>query len=185
MPKIIDLTGQRFGRLLVVKRAESTPGGQATWLCRCDCGNETSVAGYSLRCGKTKSCGCLHRDVLDNARTKHGKEGTRLYVVWRGIKQRCYNPSHKSYQYYGGRGITICDGWRDNFQVFYEWAVANGYDENAPMGQCTIDRIDNDNGYSPDNCRWVDHKTQCNNRSHSGPLPKRKKIKSKTQEATK
>lgn len=177
MAKAIDLSGQRFGRLTVVERAGSyvSPDkkqSHALWLCICDCGNTSIVRAGMLRCGHIQSCGCLHREAFDKARTKHGKEGTRLYVVWSAMKQRCYNPSHKSYPRYGGNGITICDEWRDNFQAFYDWAMTNGYDDNAPTGQCTIDRIDNSKGYSPDNCRWVDQKTQCNNRSHSGPLPK-------------
>lgn len=93
--------------------------------------------------------------------------GSRLHIVWRSMNQRCYNPNKKSYPRYGGRGITVCDEWRNDFQAFYEWAIANGYDENADRYQCTIDRIDNDKGYSPDNCRWVDMKVQNNNKSNS------------------
>lgn len=127
--------------------------------------------------GNTKSCGCLLKDALRERRPKHGKTGTRLYKVWSSMKRRCYIRSHKDYDRYGGRGILVCDEWKTDFQAFYEWSIANGYDETAPRGQCTIDRIDNDKGYSPDNCRWVDIKTQCNNRSHSGPLPRSIDIK--------
>ena len=94
----------------------------------------------------------------------HGKTNTRLFNVWRGMKRRCHSTSDKNYDIYGGRGIAVCDEWRNNFQAFYDWAMANGYDENAPTGQCTIDRVDNDKGYSPDNCRWVDMKVQNNNK---------------------
>ena len=165
MGKLIDLTGQRFGRLVVVERAGSTQRGQATWLCRCDCGNETAVVANSLRRGNTNSCGCIHSELLSSRNYKHGKRHSRLYGVWLGMKERCYNPKHNRYHRYGGRGIAVCDEWRDNFNAFYEWSVANGYDENAPYGECTIDRIDVDSDYCPENCRWVDLLTQRNNRS--------------------
>ena len=120
-----------------------------------------------LKNGDTKSCGCLHTFGLINRSTKHGKCGTRLYTVWKSMKDRCYRSHNDRYEKYGGRGITICDDWREDFQAFYDWAMANGYDENAPYGQCTIDRIDNDKGYSPDNCRWVDAAAQNKNKSNS------------------
>lgn len=167
MSALKDLTGQRFGRLTVLKRAGSSSGGAAKWLCRCDCGNETIVYGYSLRIGNTKSCSCMKDELAKEIHTIHAQSMSRLHKVWAGMKERCHNQKHNRYNRYGGRGITVCDEWKDNFQAFYEWAMANGYDENAPRGQCTIDRIDNDKGYSPDNCRWVDAKTQVNNRSVS------------------
>lgn len=164
--KALDLTGQRFGRLFVVKR-EGCLGKNAAWLCNCDCGNSVLVRGYHLRNRYTSSCGCLHDECLDRGRVVHGKSHTRLFYVWCTMKQRCYDPKHEHYGRYGGRGITVCDEWLHDFQAFYNWAMANGYDENAPQGQCTIDRIDNDRGYSPDNCRWVDMKAQNKNRSNS------------------
>lgn len=170
MSSLKDLTGQRFGRRTVIGRAGSDRRGCATWLCLCDCGNESVVTGAELRKNRSGSCGCMRKERL----TIHGKKKTRLYKVWEGIKTRCYNPSHKAYERYGGRGITVCDEWLHDFQVFFNWAVANGYDEHAPRGQCTIDRIDNDRGYSPDNCRWVDAKTQNNNRSNSRPRKNRR-----------
>ena len=167
MSAVKDLTGQRFGRLVVICREGSTNLGCATWYCRCDCGRESIAEGAKLRKGNTKSCGCLHDEAARERRTKHGKSGTRLNAIWKAMHQRCHNPSNKDYNRYGGRGITVCDEWLHDFQAFYDWSMENGYDENAPYGQCTIDRIDNDKGYSPDNCRWVDAKTQCNNKSNN------------------
>lgn len=163
MSAVKDLTGQRFGRLTVIRREGSDKRGNAVWLCRCDCGNETVVDGWSLRCGNTKSCICLKYEVVKEQFTVHGQSLSRLHGVWKGMKERCSNPKHNRYHRYGGRGITVCDEWRNSFQAFYDWAIVNGYDENAPRGQCTIDRIDNDKGYNPDNCRWVDAKTQRHN----------------------
>lgn len=165
MPKFIDLTGRRFGRLIVIERCGCTPHGDVKWKCLCDCGCDAVVIGASLKNGSTKSCGCLLRETIGNVKLSHGCSRTRLYKVWLHMKDRCYNRSNKNYHRYGGRGITVCDEWRNDFGKFQEWAMANGYDENAPFGQCTIDRIDNDKGYRPDNCRWADMKVQRNNQS--------------------
>ena len=167
MAKFIDLTGQRFGRLVAIERKGVNSSGHITWLCRCDCGSEAVIASDSLICGRTKSCSCLNNEILKKNATTHGQYNSRLYAVWINMKGRCYNHNNNRYYRYGSRSITVCDEWRNDFAKFYEWAMANGYDENAPRGQCTIDRIDNDKGYSPDNCRWVDMKTQRNNRSDS------------------
>ena len=170
MGKLIDLTGQRFGKLVVVKRAENhvSPNGfqKVQWLCQCDCGNMTIVSGGNLRNGTTKSCGCLKVESGKTANLKHGciRVGNkdRLYGVWAGMKQRCYNPKHEFYHRYGARGINVCDEWLNDYFAFKEWAYANGYDEKAKLNQCTIDRIDPNKGYCPENCRWVDQKVQSN-----------------------
>ena len=167
MSNVKDMTGQRFGRLSVLGRAGITPYGEATWRCQCDCGGIVFVAGSSLRRGHTKSCGCLRDEIESKIHSTHRKTKTRLYNVWTHIIQRCYNPKHTAYKRYGGRGITVCDEWRNDFMKFYDWAIATGYDENAAFHECTIDRIDNDKGYSPDNCRWADAKTQNANKSNS------------------
>lgn len=170
-----DLTGRVFGRLTVIEQAEDyiKPNGEhyAKWKCRCSCDNQTiiDVMQSQLRSGKTVSCGCLHREVNQGNKYNlvHDKSNSRLYKVWNAMKERCYTTTAHNYYLYGGRGITICDEWRNDFQAFYDWAMANGYDENAPFGQCTIDRIDVDGNYEPSNCRWVDAKTQMNNRRNS------------------
>ena len=165
MGKFIDLSGKQFGRLLVIKRYEEeyiSPKGykNINWLCQCECGNTVIVRGCNLKSGASTSCGCLRKEHPN--RTTHGGTGTRLYNIWTGMIRRCTNIHDRYYERYGGRGIKVCDEWRNSFEIFREWAYNNGY-----LPNLSIDRIDNDGDYNPENCRWTDMQTQQNNKSNN------------------
>ena len=169
--KFRDITGQRFGKLVAIRRVgvkEYPSGGHLTlWECRCDCGNTTVVNLAALVTGNTRTCGCSHRGenaAIAKIARKHGKSKTRLYILWKQIKKRCNNPHDMVYKYYGALGVKVCKEWENNFENFEKWAMENGYDENAPRGQCTIDRINPFLGYSPENCRWITLTEQRHNR---------------------
>lgn len=161
--KLIDLVGKQFGKLTVIEKTQSkkypSGGGGVVYLCLCECGNKKEILAGNLRSGHTTSCGCVQNQTRATIHTKHGASNHRLHNIWTDMKQRCYNPKAKSFKDYGGRGIAICDEWKDNFQAFYDWAMANSYSDDL-----TIDRKDVDGNYCPENCRWATKKEQRHNR---------------------
>lgn len=165
-----DLTGKRFGRLLVVERTEGkllkSGYKQQMYKCLCDCENTIVVTYISLVTGNTTSCGCYAKELLRKKNTTHGMSGTKLYDVWKEMRRRCSKENDGSYFYYGARGIKVCDEWESDFQSFYNWAIKNGYREGLE-----IDRINNNDNYEPSNCRWVTRRKQMNNCSINIVIP--------------
>lgn len=166
-----DLTGRKFTRLTVIEFMEMrkrTP----FWKCRCDCGKETIVSSDHLKSGHTKSCGCYTRERIGALNYKTGLTASRLFYVYHNMRNRCYRPNNRVYDQYGGRGITVCDEWlgEHGFENFSKWALENGYKdlrEESGRTILTLDRIDVNKGYAPDNCRWVDKYVQANNRRNN------------------
>ena len=159
MGKVIDLTGQRFGRLVVLwKQGLDKSKRNTLWFCRCDCGKEKAVSFGALKSGATQSCGCIQKERTAEAHKTHGMCDTRLYRTWRGMVNRCTNQNEPAYPNYGGRGNTICESWK-TFEPFKEWALSSGYADDL-----FIERVDNDKGYCPENCKWATRKEQNRNK---------------------
>lgn len=168
---IIDMTGNKYGRLTVLEYAGKKQSGKqyrTTWLCECECGNKKIIAGAELRRGKTISCGCFHKEMVGKLNRKHGLANkTKLYGVWKSMRDRCFNPKNKSYNNYGGRGITVCNEWNNNFGAFYNWAIQHGYKQKeleSGRNKFSIDRINNNGNYEPNNCKFSTDKEQANNK---------------------
>lgn len=158
-----DLSGKIFGRLTVRERVANSPNGHTRWLCQCKCGNITTVFGNNLRREQTKSCGCIQQEVTSNRSRKHGHTvpQSKEYKAWCDMIQRCTNPNNSAYKRYGGRGIQVCDQWRNSFEVFLEDM------NNAPTSEYSLDRINSNGNYQPSNCRWATCQEQNSNRSNN------------------
>ncbi len=155
--RLIIKPGQRFNMLTIIHEVPKHKT-RRHFLCKCDCGQTREVALIRLTTGKTRSCGCIAIKILKQRFTTHGMGGHPLYNVWNSMKQRCSNPKQRAYYRYGGRGIRVCNEWL-RFEPFKNWALSNGYKEDL-----TLERVDNDGNYEPDNCAFVSKKRQANNR---------------------
>lgn len=153
MPSLKDISGNRFGRLIVISYT-----GNARWTCRCDCGTEKTVATKHLTTGGSKSCGCLRIETTRARFKTHGLSTSAEHKAWACLKDRCLNAKHRDFHHYGGRGITVCAEWRDSFEAFYRDMGPR------PAPHLTIERVDNDCGYSKDNCVWATRTAQARNR---------------------
>lgn len=164
MGRFIDITGQTFGKLTAIKRVENNNLGKVQYLCLCECGNKKIVTKQNLTNGICKSCGCIKKeqDKINLKFPKHNMCSTRLYNIWKGMRWRCRSKKNKRRKFYLDKSIEVCKEWQEDFLNFYNWAMNNGYKDTL-----TIDRINNDGNYEPDNCRWATYTEQNNNQSTS------------------
>lgn len=165
MPRLLkesDYIGKKYNKLTVKSFEGKDNFGNHIVDCDCDCGNSKNVLLRDIRKGITKSCGCLQKEVAKGMKVTHGLTGTRLYNIWCNMKERCYNSSVPAYENYGGRGITVCDEWKDGIVAFHNWAKDNGYSD-----KLTLERLDVNKGYSPDNCTWITKGDQARNTRNS------------------
>ena len=169
MGKLRDLTGQKFGHLLVLERAEDKiykSKKAVCWKCKCNCRNIVIVQSSNLVTGNSTNCGCIRKkhcvEGIKKKNTKHNQSHNRIYSIWQLMKDRCYNINNKNYKNYGRRGIKVCEEWKNDFMSFYNWAMKNGYRDDL-----TIDRIDVNGNYESSNCRWVTIKQQQNNKRNN------------------
>lgn len=171
----LELAGKRFGKLVAIEKTDERYRKNVLWKCKCDCGNEVLVIASRLTSGHTKSCGCLIKESIKNvakayresssykppkSRRTHGEAGTTLYKLWTSMKERCNNKNAENYKYYGEKGVKLCGEWNKNYESFRDWAIENGYAEGL-----TIDRINPEDGYTPENCRWATIEEQANNKT--------------------
>ena len=164
----LNAIGKTFGRLTVIEPDIKLTNERKSGIyfkCLCECGNEHTVLLGSLTAGQVKSCGCLVKENIREVATTHGKSKTRLYGIWHSMKSRCLNKTAANYNRYGGNGVTICEEWANDYMTFHNWSMSNGYAEGL-----TLDRVNNDKGYNPDNCRWVTYTEQENNKSSCKPV---------------
>ncbi len=162
MSKILDLTGKRFGKLVAIERDITKK--RVYWICQCDCGSIKSIMSTHLRSGASTSCGCYQKECASKANKTHGMTHTSLHNRWKAIRQRCTNPKDSRYKNYGNRGITLCEEW-NNFERFAKWSLENGYQDGLEL-----DRIDNDKGYFPENCRWCKSIINNHNRRNTAKI---------------
>lgn len=160
MNKKYDITGNKYGYLTVIERDTKTVGERnSKWICKCKCGNLSIVTYGDLKYGHTTSCGCKK---YESHNKRHGMTNTRIYRIWSNMKKRCNNPNFAEWEQYGGRGISVCDEWKNNFEIFYEWAISNGYSDDL-----TLERIDVEKNYEPSNCKWIKLNEQQRNKTNT------------------